>query len=32
VICVSFVAPVAWLLFYSHSNLSKCFVKQARDT
>jgi hypothetical protein len=32
VICVSFVALVAWLLSSSHSNLSKCFVKLARDT
>jgi hypothetical protein len=32
VICVSFVALVAWLLSSSPSNLSKCFVKQARDT
>jgi hypothetical protein len=31
VTCVSFVALVAWLLSSSHSNLSKCFVKQARD-
>jgi hypothetical protein len=32
VTCVSFVALVAWLLSFSPSNLSKCFVKQARDT
>jgi hypothetical protein len=32
VICVSFVALVAWLLSCSPSNLSKCFVKQARYT
>jgi hypothetical protein len=32
VICVYFVALVAWLLSSSHSNLSKCFVKRARDT
>jgi hypothetical protein len=32
VICVSFVALVAWLLSSYHSNLSKCFVKLARDT
>jgi hypothetical protein len=32
VTCVSFVALVAWLLSSPHSNLSKCFVKLARDT
>jgi hypothetical protein len=32
VICVCFVALVAWLLSSSHSKLLKCFVKQARDT
>jgi hypothetical protein len=32
VICVSFVALVAWLLSSSPSKLSKCFVNQARDT
>jgi hypothetical protein len=32
VICVCFVALVAWLLSFSHSKLLKCFVKQARDT
>jgi hypothetical protein len=31
VICVSFVALVAWLLSLSSYKLSKCFVKQARD-
>jgi hypothetical protein len=30
VICISFVALVAWLLFSSHSNLSKCFVKLSK--
>jgi hypothetical protein len=32
VICVSFVALIAWLFSSSLSKLSKCFVKQARDT
>jgi hypothetical protein len=32
VTCVSFVALVAWLLSSPHSNLSKGFVKLARDT
>jgi hypothetical protein len=32
VICVSFVSLVAWLLCFSSSYLSKCFVKQERDT
>jgi hypothetical protein len=31
VICVSFVAIVAWLLSSSRSNLSKRIVKQTRD-
>jgi hypothetical protein len=31
VIYVYFVALVAWLLSFSHSKLSKCFVKQ-RET